>query len=246
MNPRKKLRVLLVTASARIQKSRSRQAAAKMIEALETIADVSVTIRDLVLNPPSHLDSVYVKAVYNHKRNNGNYPEDVARVKESDMLCKELMETDVLIVATAMYNFSVPACLKLWIDHVVRSRKTFHYGQNHKWHGHLKHVTGHIIMSSGSLPPNGHINGQLYDHCALYLQQIFDFIGICDTGVTGFCNTLPIKVQNADYVSVADKIVATHELNLEPIEKKPIDWLNQCLNPVHADQNVTTSNDIAK
>eukprot|EP00941_MAST-03F_sp_MAST-3F-sp1_P001409 g1409.t1 len=206
-----KINVLLITSSARHEKSRSRQAAKLLIKSLEAMADINITHRDLVANPIKQaLDGLYTKAIYNHKRENGNYEDQCARVKESDMLCDELNETDIVIVATAMYNFAVPACLKLWIDHIVRPRKTFHYGAEHKWHGHLKHVTGHIIMSSGSLPPNGHINGELYDHCGKYLEQIFDFVGIQSTGITGFCNTLPVKVADADYDGIGKKILNAH------------------------------------
>jgi len=215
------MKVLVVTSSARYAKSRSRQAADKLIKSLKSVSPepLEITERDLSESPPSHLDEMYVKAIYNKKleKQPEKFPEEVKRIQESKDLCNELMDTDILIVATAMYNFNVPANLKLWIDHVVRSWTTFHYGNDSKWHGHLGHITGHIIMSSGSLPPGGYINGKLYDHCSVYLQQIFDFIGIRDTGVTGFCNTMEVKVEDADYDSIARKLLEDRNIkNLDP------------------------------
>ena len=217
------MKVLLITSSARYEKSRSRFAADKLIKSLEKLTPDTLEInhRDLSENPPSHLDEIYVKAIYNKKleKNPDKFPEEVKRIEESNSLVRELAESDILIVATAMYNFNVPANLKLWIDHVVRSWQTFHYGSDSKWHGHLGNVTGHIIMSSGSLPPGGHINGKLYDHCSVYLQQIFDFIGIQDTGVTGFCNTMEVKVEDADYDNIASRILEAKNIKIPKVQE---------------------------
>ena len=43
----------------------------------------------------------------------------------SDELIAELAAADEIIIGTPMYNFAIPAALKAWIDHVVRSGKTF-------------------------------------------------------------------------------------------------------------------------
>ena len=67
-----------------------------------------------------------VNALKKLEKNPEKFPEEVKRIQESNDLFRELAESDILIVATAMYNFNVPANLKLWIDHVVRSWQTFH------------------------------------------------------------------------------------------------------------------------
>ena len=36
---------------------------------------------------------------------------------------------DILIITTPIYNFSVPATLKAWIDLVARARATFRYSE---------------------------------------------------------------------------------------------------------------------
>jgi len=45
----------------------------------------------------------------------------------SDTLIAELLAADALLIATPMYNFSVPSALKAWIDQVVRAGRTFTY-----------------------------------------------------------------------------------------------------------------------
>ena len=47
----------------------------------------------------------------------------------SDELISELVAADHIVIGTPMYNFSVPAILKAWIDHVVRVGKTFTVGR---------------------------------------------------------------------------------------------------------------------
>lgn len=203
-------KVLLITSSNRgIELSRSRQAASRLVQALEACTTIKVTHRDVAATQPSNIDALYVKAQFNKKRNNGSYPEEVARMKESDMLCNELKNCDVLIISTGMYNFSVPACLKQWIDHVVRSKTNFYYDGDVLPVGLLGHVKAHIVMSSGGLAPGGCINGELYDHCGTYLQQMVRFIGIQDTGITGFTRD-SLKVDEVDY-----NVVAQHILKFE-------------------------------
>ncbi|WP_346731000.1 NAD(P)H-dependent oxidoreductase [Bradyrhizobium sp. 132] len=46
-------------------------------------------------------------------------------MSRSEELIQELESADCVVIATPMHNFTVPAALKAWIDHVVRVRRTF-------------------------------------------------------------------------------------------------------------------------
>ena len=46
----------------------------------------------------------------------------------SDSLIAELSEADTIVIGAPMYNLTVSAPLKGWIDQVVRVGKTFAYG----------------------------------------------------------------------------------------------------------------------
>ena len=37
------------------------------------------------------------------------------------------MSSDLLVIASPMWNFGLPSSLKAWIDHIVRAGKTFNY-----------------------------------------------------------------------------------------------------------------------
>ena len=43
----------------------------------------------------------------------------------SEALIEELAAADVLVVATPMHNYGVPAVLKAWVDQIVRIHRTF-------------------------------------------------------------------------------------------------------------------------
>ena len=86
--------------------------------------DGQVISRDLNAARIPYLDNDWIGGVY--------APPDVPRTPEmqralalSAELIAEIQAADVLLISTPMYNFTVPAVLKSWIDYVVRPGFTF-------------------------------------------------------------------------------------------------------------------------
>jgi FMN-dependent NADH-azoreductase len=52
-------------------------------------------------------------------------PERTRTLAFSDRLVRELLAADVLVLAVPMWNLSIPASLKAWIDLIVREGQTF-------------------------------------------------------------------------------------------------------------------------
>lgn len=48
---------------------------------------------------------------------------------ESDQLVDELLEADVLVIGTPLYNFGMPAALKAWVDQIVRMNRTVSFDE---------------------------------------------------------------------------------------------------------------------
>jgi FMN-dependent NADH-azoreductase len=93
----------------------------------------------------------------------------------SDELIQELERADVLVIATPVHNFGVPAALKLWIDHVVRVRRTFDVSPRGKI-GMLRDRPVFIAMSSG-----GRFSGEgarQPDFLRPYLKAILGMVGL--------------------------------------------------------------------
>lgn len=95
----------------------------------------------------------------------------------SEELVRELERADVVVIATPMHNFTVPAVLKAWIDHIVRVRRTFDVTPAGKV-ALLRDRPVFIAISSG-----GRFSGtrtRQPDFLTPYLTAILGTIGLCD------------------------------------------------------------------
>jgi FMN-dependent NADH-azoreductase len=96
--------------------------------------------------------------------------EDVAL---SDQLVAELIGADEIVLAAPMYNFSVPATLRDYFDHVARAGVTFRYTPEGP-EGLLKGKKTYVFITRG-----GRYTGDA-DTQRPYLEQFLGFIGLKD------------------------------------------------------------------
>ena len=94
-------------------------------------------------------------------------------------LIAELKAADEFLICTPMYNFQVPAKLKAFIDHIVRSGQTFRYNADQTSTGLLtgKKVTV-LVACAGEYDAGSPM--EKIDFLTPYLTFIFGFIGITD------------------------------------------------------------------
>ena len=86
----------------------------------------------------------------------------------------ELRDADVVVMGVPVYNFSIPAVLKAWIDMISRARLTFRYTENGPV-GLLQGKKAYIVVASGGVAV-----GSDYDFATPYLRHALAFIGITD------------------------------------------------------------------
>lgn len=84
--------------------------------------DVTIVERDLDAHPIAALTSVTMAGI---GRPGPETAEAEAVRRLSDALIGEVAEADVVIIGAPMYNFSIPATLKTWFDHIIRAGVTF-------------------------------------------------------------------------------------------------------------------------
>ncbi|MBL4544479.1 MAG: NAD(P)H-dependent oxidoreductase [Oceanicaulis sp.] len=60
----------------------------------------------------------------------------------------ELKAADQIVIGMPIYNFSIPASLKAWIDQIARARETFRYSEAGP-EGLLTGKTAWIVVASG-------------------------------------------------------------------------------------------------
>jgi len=92
----------------------------------------------------------------------------------SDQLVEEINSADVIVITAPVYNFSIPAALKAWIDMICRAGLTFGYTEGGP-QGFLNNRPVYLVMASGGVP-----FGSPVDFASGYLRHILGFIGIHD------------------------------------------------------------------
>ena len=169
--------ILEISASARNEGSMSRLLARDVLKALEDRhGDVTVTRRNVAEGLP-FVDADWVVAT--------NTPEedrsDAQRrtLAFSDELVEELKAADILVIAAPIYNFSIPATLKAWIDMIARVRLTFRYTENGPV-GLLEGKKAYVLTPSGGVPV-----GSPVDFATPYLRHALGFVGITDVHIVG-------------------------------------------------------------
>ncbi len=115
--------LLHVSASPRGELSHSRRAGRAFVEALSQSGGVTSVVRDLVESPLPYPGRTFAEASL--MPSDARKPADRMALALSDILIAELEAADILLIDTPMHNFTLPATLKAWVDHIVRPGRTF-------------------------------------------------------------------------------------------------------------------------
>lgn len=176
MHPDRHLKILRIDTSARAEGSTTRQLSDELIDALrDRHGRVSVLTRDLARTPPPLLDADWIAANFTEPQ--ARTAAQRAMLAPSDEMVAELAAADVVVIGVPVYNFSVPAALKAWIDLVARARITFRYTENGP-EGLLKGKRAYLVMASGGVAV-----GSAADFATGYLRQVLGFLGITDVEI---------------------------------------------------------------
>jgi FMN-dependent NADH-azoreductase len=169
-------RILIVESSPRGPESASRKLAGKVRERLEAqYPEAKVVMRDLAKDRIPHLDQATVKAISTRDPAEAESLKDALHL--SEQLTEELISSDILVIASPMWNFGIPSSLKAWIDHVVRAGRTFNYA-GAGVEGLAKGKKAILVLASGGVFSDG--AWKPWDTVEPYLRQILGFIGIDD------------------------------------------------------------------
>lgn len=83
------------------------------------------THRDVGAEPPGFVSQDWIAAAFTPETRRS--AEQRALLALSDQLIDEVARADLILIATPMYNYGMPASLKAWFDQVVRVDKTFSF-----------------------------------------------------------------------------------------------------------------------
>lgn len=167
------MNILEILSSARALNSHSTHLAHALVGRLRRDqAHAQVQVRDLGSTPHPMLDEAALGALFTPA--DQRTAEQQARVAMDDALIAEVQAADVLVLAVPMYNFSIPAQLKNWIDAISRAGVTFRYTAEGP-EGLLKGKKAYVVLTAG-----GKHRNQPTDTLTPYLRTFLGFVGIVD------------------------------------------------------------------
>lgn len=165
-------RILHVDASQRTTGSVSRALSALLVSELEArYPGTEVVRRDLAAGVPL-VDDAWIRA--NETPAEQRSPEQHQALRGSDALVAELFDTDVWVIGTPVYNFSLPPVLKAWVDQICRARVTFAYSEQGPC-GLLENRRAFLAVASG-----GSKVGSPTEFVTPYVRHVLSFIGVDD------------------------------------------------------------------
>lgn len=162
--------LLHIDASARTDGSVTRQLSSKIVAKLGG----DVIRRDLG-TPLPLLNNDWLTANWTPEADRDALQNDTLAL--SDVLISELKAADTIVIGTPIYNFSIPAVLKAWIDLVARAGVTFRYSEQGPV-GLLDGKRAVIAVASGGTPVGSEI-----DYATGYLTHVLGFLGITDVQI---------------------------------------------------------------
>jgi FMN-dependent NADH-azoreductase len=163
--------LLAIEVSPRHAFSTSRRLTAHFIDAWKAAHPGSVVVvRDLIKTPPPF---VWISGAFTPREQHS--PESTAAIKVSDELVAEIKAADEIVIGTPIFNFSIPAVLKAYIDQIVRVGVTVSPNNVGLLTGKKATV---ILASGGDFSPGSPV--EKYNQASGYLRQVLAWIGIKD------------------------------------------------------------------
>jgi len=138
---------------------------------------------DVGQHPPAHVNGRWIHAAFTPPAEREPWMAEV--LAESDRLVDQLVAADVIVVGLPMYNFSVPAQFKAYIDNIVRVGRTFGFerarGAVPYWP--MLADAGKRMVLLGARGDHGYGPGGRIahlNHTESSVRSVFGYIGITD------------------------------------------------------------------
>ncbi len=167
------MKILEIRSSARAAGSHSTRLTQDLVGRLRAKAsDAQHTLRDLSVNTLPALDETTLQALFTPA--DQRTAEQAARVALNDALIAEVQAADTIVIAAPMYNFTITAQLKNWIDAIARAGVTFRYTATGP-EGMLQGKKVVVVTTRG-----GRHRDTPADGVTNHLRQVLGFLGLTD------------------------------------------------------------------
>ena len=164
--------------------SHTRRLSARFVERWRAArAQDRIDYLDVGQAPPAHVTGPWIHAAFTPPAEREPWMREI--LAESDRLVDQLIASDLIVVGLPMYNFSVPAQFKAYIDNIVRVGCTFGFdrarGEVPYWP--LLADAGKRLVLLGSRGDFGYGEGGRnahLNHTEASVRSVFGYIGIND------------------------------------------------------------------
>jgi FMN-dependent NADH-azoreductase len=198
--------ILIIEASPRGAESASRQLTNKLKERLATqYPEAKFVERDLAKDPLPHLDYRTVKAIFTRDQAEAESLKGVLHL--SNQVTEEVLSSDLLVIASPLWNFGLPSSLKAWVDHIIRPGRTFRYTVDGA-EGLALGKKAILVLASGGVFTDG--PWKAWDTEEPYLRLILSFIGIVDVQT--------VRAEGMNIPALAPNAIPTGEKAVEALE----------------------------
>lgn len=104
--------------------SHTRRLSARFVERWHAARPADAIVRrDVGQHPPAPVSGAWIHAAFTPPARREPWMQEA--LAASDVLVDELISADLIVAGVPMYNFSMPAAFKAYIDQVVRVGRTF-------------------------------------------------------------------------------------------------------------------------
>lgn len=172
-----KKNVLSILSSPRGESSVSNKLSKVILEKIiEKYPESTIVVRDVAKDLPPHLNEEYVTSIFTPEANRTDAQKQ--SLVYSDEAIAEIQNADIIVMNAPVYEFSITAMLKAYLDQITRAGITFKYGEEGYPVGLITNKKLYIAIASGGIYTEGFMKE--YDFVGPYLQKLLGFLGITD------------------------------------------------------------------
>ena len=139
---------------------------------------------DLTETPPDLLLTENLNLIMDWNMGKRDFSEsELSILANHHKLIEEVLDADNIVLAFPVYNFTMPATVKAWIDAIVVSDKTFSFSPEAGFSGLCTDKKALSIMVSGFDYNN---SDNIKEYASSTLKQNYDFMGISSEQISAF------------------------------------------------------------
>jgi FMN-dependent NADH-azoreductase len=205
-------KVLILESSSRHQGATTRELAGYFKgQWAQRFPQDAITEVDLFDDQVRFIDGDTIAA--NHSDGKDLSDKQKAGVAYSDRYIQYLMDNDVWVIGAPMYNFSVPAVLKAFIDQIVVPGKTFDYSTGVP-KGLISGKRVIVLTASGGNYDNPPMSAM--DFVEPYLRAVLGFLGVSDVTFVKVQGNHPEQIEAGKVAAkqVIDKLVVGQKVGV--------------------------------